>query len=572
MTRRTPVAATEPVAGTGVPEVAVVVPTIGRPSLRRLLDSLGAQAAAAPVTAGPEGAAAAGPIEVVVVDDRPLEPADRTTGRTAGVPPEPLDVPALPWPCRVLRSGGRGPAAARNVGWRATGARWVAFLDDDVVVPEDWYDLLLQDLADAESDRPAGARTSTGDTAAGASTPVGGVQGRLEVPLPVDRRPTDWERNTAGLRDAAWATADMAYRRDALVGVEGFDERFPRAYREDADLAARVRAAGWTLRRGGRTTIHPVRPADGWVSVRVQAGNRDDALLRRRYGRDWRTVTAAGPGRGPAHLGTVAAAAVGLAGLAARRPRVAAAGALTWTALTTDFLRRRVAPGPRPREAGGTAELRRMLATSAVIPVVAVAHRLAGSWRHRTATAWPPPVRAVLFDRDGTLVHDVPYNGDPAAVRPVAGAREVLDGLRAAGLAIGVVSNQSGIARGLLTAGQVDAVNREIERRVGPVGTWQICPHGPDDGCPCRKPSPLLVLRAARALGVQPYECAVVGDIGADVEAARAAGAVGVLVPTPVTRQAEIDAAPLVAADLAAAVELALDRTGGSRPVPGSVR
>src|SRR3954465_6471865 len=95
--------------------------------------------------------------------------------------------------------------------------------------------------------------------------------------------------------------------------------------------------------------------------------------------------------------------------------------------------------------------------------------------------------RAVLFDRDGTLVHDVPYNGDPALVKPVDGARAAVAAVRAAGLATGVVTNQSGIARGLLTRDQVDAVNAEVDRRLGPFGSWQICPHSPDDGCSCRK-------------------------------------------------------------------------------------
>jgi D-glycero-D-manno-heptose 1,7-bisphosphate phosphatase len=164
--------------------------------------------------------------------------------------------------------------------------------------------------------------------------------------------------------------------------------------------------------------------------------------------------------------------------------------------------------------------------------------------------------RAVLFDRDGTLVHDVPYNGDPDLVAPVDTARAALDRLRAAGLGTGVVSNQSGIARGVLTIAQVDAVNARVEELLGPIGVWAWCPHGPDDGCACRKPAPGLVLDAARRLGVAPGECAVVGDIGADVGAAAAAGARSVLVPTPVTRREEIDAAPLVARDLLHALDL----------------
>jgi HAD superfamily hydrolase (TIGR01662 family) len=164
----------------------------------------------------------------------------------------------------------------------------------------------------------------------------------------------------------------------------------------------------------------------------------------------------------------------------------------------------------------------------------------------------------VLLDRDGTLVHDVPYNGEPAAVRPVPGAREAIDRLRAKGLLVGVVTNQSGLARGLLTTEQVQAVNAEVDARLGPFGTWQVCPHGADDGCACRKPRPGMVLAAARRLGVRPEDCVVIGDIGADAEAARAAGARSVLVPTPVTRAEEIAAAPVVAADLGRAVDIIL--------------
>ena len=165
---------------------------------------------------------------------------------------------------------------------------------------------------------------------------------------------------------------------------------------------------------------------------------------------------------------------------------------------------------------------------------------------------------AVLFDRDGTLIADVPYNGDPGRVVPMPGARAALDRLRAAGLRLGVVTNQSGLARGRFTAADLNAVNRRVEELLGPFGTWQVCPHGADDGCACRKPRPGMVLAAARRLGVRPEDCVVIGDIGADAEAARAAGARSVLVPTPVTRAEEIAAAPVVAADLGRAVDIIL--------------
>jgi histidinol-phosphate phosphatase family protein len=167
---------------------------------------------------------------------------------------------------------------------------------------------------------------------------------------------------------------------------------------------------------------------------------------------------------------------------------------------------------------------------------------------------------AVLFDRDGTLIHDVPYNSDPALVRAVAGAREVLDDLRARRVRIGVVSNQSGIGRGLFTVEQLTLVNARVEELLGPMGTWQICPHRPEDGCPCRKPAPALVLAACAALDVPPHRTTVIGDIESDVLAALAAGANGVLVPNAATAEDEVERARVTAPDLRAAVELAVPR------------
>jgi D-glycero-D-manno-heptose 1,7-bisphosphate phosphatase len=165
---------------------------------------------------------------------------------------------------------------------------------------------------------------------------------------------------------------------------------------------------------------------------------------------------------------------------------------------------------------------------------------------------------AVLFDRDGTLVVDVPYNGDPEAVVPMPGAVEAVHRVRAAGLPTAVVTNQSGIARGIVTVAQVEGVNARVDELFGAFDAWCVCPHGPGDGCDCRKPAPGLVRQAAARLGVDPADTVLIGDIGADMGAARAAGAAAVLVPTSVTRPEEIAEATVVAADLGEAVALVL--------------
>ena len=139
------------------PRYEVVIPTIGRPSLGRLL-------AALLMGDGPA------PDRILVVDDR------RPTKRALALPIQGVT---------VLRGEGRGPAAARNVGLHAARAEWIAFLDDDVVPDMDWRERLAFDLIQA------GPR-------------AGGSQGNVRVPLPSGRAPTDHERNVHGLESARW--------------------------------------------------------------------------------------------------------------------------------------------------------------------------------------------------------------------------------------------------------------------------------------------------------------------------------------------------------------------------------
>ncbi|GAA0224428.1 glycosyltransferase family 2 protein [Cryptosporangium japonicum] len=341
---------------------SVVIPTIGRPTLSACLDALAGSVRS--------------PVEVVLVDDRPL----RECGPLPVEVPPGLDV-------RVEYGCGNGPAAARNVGWRSVRTDWVVFLDDDVLPGPGWAAALEADLASADGG-------------------VGAVQGRIVVPMPGGRRPTDAERNTAGLAESAWITADIAYRVAALAGAGGFDERFRRAFREDADLALRVRDAGWSLVVGQRVTTHPVRPDGPLASVRAQAGNADDVLMTRLHGPTWWDRAEAPRGRFPRHAVVTAAgtAAVALAaaavprrgggsgasrGRAGRYRRGAAVAAAVWAAGTAEFAAARIAPGPRTRR-----EITTMVATSVLIPPAAVAHHLVGRWRHRRPEPWSAPAPA----------------------------------------------------------------------------------------------------------------------------------------------------------------------------------
>lgn len=169
------------------------------------------------------------------------------------------------------------------------------------------------------------------------------------------------------------------------------------------------------------------------------------------------------------------------------------------------------------------------------------------------------PVKTVLFDRDGTLVEDVPNNADPDRVRPVEGAREALALLRRHGIRTGVVTDQPGVAHGLLTDADVRRVNHRIDELLGPFDVFAVCPHGPDDGCHCRKPQPGMLLWAAGRICTRPTELVVIGGLGADAEAARRAGAHGILVPNGRTRPEETTEADHVAPDLLTAVRAVLD-------------
>ncbi|MDK1471949.1 HAD family hydrolase [Streptomyces sp. 549] len=168
------------------------------------------------------------------------------------------------------------------------------------------------------------------------------------------------------------------------------------------------------------------------------------------------------------------------------------------------------------------------------------------------------PARAVLFDRDDTLIVDRPANRDPELVQPMPGAREALRRLRAHGVRVGVVTNQPVVDEGLVLWEELLLVHDRVEELVGRFDMWSVCPHRRDAGCGCRKPAPGLVHRSALGLGVQPRHCVVVGDIGSDMAAARAAGARGVLVPTARTPVKAIRDAPLVAMDLLDATDKVL--------------
>lgn len=140
---------------------------------------------------------------------------------------------------------------------------------------------------------------------------------------------------------------------------------------------------------------------------------------------------------------------------------------------------------------------------------------------------------AVFFDRDGTLMEEVGYCGDPALVRVFPGAHEAVTRLRAAGFRIVIVTNQSGIGRGYFTEGDFHAVQAEFLRQLdAPVDGVYFCADAPDVSPSKRKPAPDMLLDAARELDLDLSRSFMVGDREGDILAGNRAGCRSILVLT----------------------------------------
>jgi D,D-heptose 1,7-bisphosphate phosphatase len=182
------------------------------------------------------------------------------------------------------------------------------------------------------------------------------------------------------------------------------------------------------------------------------------------------------------------------------------------------------------------------------------------------------PRPAVFLDRDGTLIENVPYLSDPAAVSLLPGVAEALNRLRRAGFARVLVTNQSAIGRGMLDVGRLNEIHTELNRQLALKGATidgiYYCPDAPnsDDRTvvenPDRKPGPGMLLRAAADLNLDLAASWMVGDMISDVLAGLNAGCKSVLVQSGQAKAADVDTiaafAP-IASDLAASVDLILD-------------
>lgn len=145
-------------------------------------------------------------------------------------------------------------------------------------------------------------------------------------------------------------------------------------------------------------------------------------------------------------------------------------------------------------------------------------------------------IKAVFFDRDGTLIHEKPgvYLSDPNKVRPYQSVPAALQLLKKAGYRFFIVSNQSGIGRGYFTEKEVNAVHARLQKLLRPAVFDEIvfCPHAPNEACACRKPQPKLGKQLIQKYHIDPKKSFMIGDKKADVEFGKALGFGTILVTT----------------------------------------
>ncbi len=221
-------------------KISVVVPTYRRPQLlSKCLQALSVQDIK-PLT-----------VEVIVVSDGPDAATRNVVERYKNF----MQVIYLALPEK------KGPAAARNLGWRHGGSILVAFTDDDCLPARDWLTTICNAYQPDETIAFTGS-----------------------VKVPLTGVPTDFEKNTQGLERADFVTANCALSRTALERVGGFDEDFSMAWREDSDLEFKLFQQQIPIvRLDDAMVLHPVRTAPWGVSMREQKKGMFDALLYKKF-------------------------------------------------------------------------------------------------------------------------------------------------------------------------------------------------------------------------------------------------------------------------------------------------
>jgi glycosyltransferase involved in cell wall biosynthesis len=248
----------------------------------------------------------------------------------------------------------KGPAAARNLGWQKAAGKLIAFTDDDCLPDRNWLSVLY------------GAYHEEEEIA---------FSGKIKVPLPPC--PTDYEKNTSNLETAEFVTANCCCTRAALEKVEGFDERFSMAWREDSDLEFKLLQQHIPIVKiQAALVVHPVRKANWGISIKEQKKGIFNALLYKKFpalyrkkfrgSSSWRYYSIAA-----AFCCFVICIVLGVRSLAL-------AAAFTWIFLTIRFIVLRLKSTVKT-----LSHISEMIVTSIAIPFISIYWRLYGSFKYR---------------------------------------------------------------------------------------------------------------------------------------------------------------------------------------------
>ncbi|OGW34179.1 MAG: glycosyl transferase family 2 [Nitrospirae bacterium GWD2_57_9] len=246
-----------------------------------------------------------------------------------------------------------GPAAARNRGWRAAQAPFIAFTDDDCLPEPDW---LARGTAAFDEN-------------------VAGVSGRTMVP--VSATPNDYERNTSLLATSEFVTANCFYRKKVLADAGGFDERFTRAWREDADLYFTLLSRNARLITApDAVVVHPVRKAAWGISMREQRKSMFNALLFKKHPELY--LKKIGNDHRFGYYAIVASASLFLAAMASGLGHLGVIPFSLWMTFTLSLFLRRLESTSR-----SATHISEMFVTSLLIPFQSVFWRLTGAVRFK---------------------------------------------------------------------------------------------------------------------------------------------------------------------------------------------
>lgn len=313
-------------------KISVIIPTYQRPELlRKCLHALTKQ------TFAQES------YEVIVVSDGPDETTELAMKEVSS---EQL--------IYLHTTEKKGPAAARNFGWKHAKGILIAFTDDDTLPDRDWLSSFWQSY---------NGKNEMAYT------------GRVKVPL--SNSPTDYELNTAGLETAEFVTANCCCTKAALEKTGGFDERFSMAWREDSDLEFQLMLHQVPIAHVPEAlVIHPVRKAAWGVSIKEQKKGMFNALLYKKHPALYRKKIQPSP---LCHYyAIVLASLIFIIAVFAGNSVIALSCLLIWSGLTIVFISKRLKNTSKK-----PAHVTEMIATSICIPFISVYWQLYGAWKYK---------------------------------------------------------------------------------------------------------------------------------------------------------------------------------------------